>query len=188
MKRGGPLRRVTPLRGDPAKVREFGQRGRGRLERVALARTQGFRRASSAEGPLTPAQWRKQVFDLSGGVCQISGARARDVDDPSFQAHHILPKRVLRERQWHGLVWDPRNALWLSADAHERLEHRAVSLSAQRLPVGVWAFLRELDALEGTEWATVRVLRDYPPAGCSRISQQEVCDGSGREWGRPQGA
>jgi hypothetical protein len=160
--RGKGLERRTELKADAEKVREFLRRGRDSAFRKAKPATSGFRRYSSAEGPLTPADWRKHAFDASDGRCIITGARARDADDPRFDAHHILPKRTLRARRLYGFVWDPRNALWLSGDAHERLEGRSVYLPHTRLPVTVWVFCSELDALDETQWATELVRRLYP--------------------------
>lgn len=183
MKRGEPLKRSKPLRADVAKVREFLQRGRGSLERSGdrpRART-GFRKATAAEGPLTPAQWRQAAHDASGGRCSISGTRALNADDRRFDAHHPLSKRVLRERRLLGYVWDPRNSLWLRGDVHAAHEFpgvRDTRIPAERLRPSVWEFCAELDALEGTQWATQLVLRAHPPAGFSRISQRRMDDGS----------
>jgi hypothetical protein len=163
LSRGKGLSRKSELKADVEKVREFMQRGRQDLQRSAKKSARsGFRRWTEAEGPLTPGEWRKHAFEASGGRCIITGARALDADDPRFQAHHLLPKRTLRSRGLFAFVWDPRNAVWLSNIAHELLEKRSVHLRYSRLPVTVWGFCRELDALEGTQWATELVRRAYP--------------------------
>lgn len=191
MKRGGPLRRSElkrgrELRADAEKVREFLRRGRGSLERAPLKRTGGMRRASRAEGPLTPAGWRQAVHDASEGRCLMTGTRSRDVDDPRFHPHHCLAKRELRARGLLGYVWDARNGIWVSADVHERHENASKRIPAERLPRSVWEFCSELDALDGTAWATALVLRVHPPAGLSGISHEEDQDGEGRERHRRQ--
>lgn len=172
MKRGKGLKRKTELRADVEKVREFMQRGRQPLERSELKkRGGGTRRASAAEGPLSPVEWRRAVFEASGGRCVISGSKARNADDRRFDAHHPLAKRVLRERGLLGYVFDSRNGLWVRADvhaAHERPGVRDGRIPAEALPASVWAFCSELDALAGTQWATDTVLRAHPPAGSSR--------------------
>jgi hypothetical protein len=173
MKRGGPLRRGrglerrSELRVDPDKVRAFVDRGRQELSRARA----GFRRYSEAEGPLTPREWQERVFYASGGMCIVTGARARDVDDPRFEAHHVVPKRILRERGLQAYVWDQRNGVWLTKRSHARQESAFERLPAQRLPLAVWAFCRELDRLEGTEWATALVQRAHPPAGRAGFSR-----------------
>lgn len=189
MKRGKPLKRRSGLKtrkrleADPEKVREFLRRGR-ELERSGFKRARsGFRRASSAEGPLTPREWWLAVFEASGGRCVMTGTRARDADDPRFHAHHPLAKRILRERGLLGHVWDPRNALWLRADvhaAHEQPGVRDSRVPAEKLGAGVWAFCSELDALEGSAWATELVLRAHPPAGSSRDLSRGATDGEGQ--------
>lgn len=174
------LNRSKRLGADPEKVREFLKRGR-QLERAALNRAGGMRRSSSKEGPLTPAAWRERVFELSEGLCVMTGARASHVEDRRFHAHHPVPKRTLRDRGLFGWVWDSRNGLWLRSDAHERHESASVRVPAEKLPASVWEFCAALDALEGTEWATMLVLRAHPPAGRSRVSHEEdVSDGEGK--------
>lgn len=167
MKRGKPLKRRRRLKADPETVREFMQRGRQELERAEL-KSRPKRRPR--EGPLTPAQWRQAAFEASEGRCIISGARAFNADDRRFHSHHILAKRDLRARKLHGWVWDPRNALWLRRDVHAQHELAVRRVPAMFLPASVWDFCDELDALEGSRWATELVLRAHPPAGHSRIS------------------
>lgn len=165
LRRSGGLKRTSGLRpGGNLKrsveaAREFLHRSRQPLRRTPL---RSRPKARTPEGPLTPAQWRQAVFEASGGACIISGARARDADDRRFHAHHILPKRELRARGLFGWVWDARNGAWLRADIHELHESPGVSSSrvpAAKLPGAVWGFCRELDELEGSEWATQLVLR-----------------------------
>jgi hypothetical protein len=166
VKRGGPLKRKTELRAKPEKVRAFVQRGRAsgarslRTSAIAAARIERPR-----EGPLDAASWRRAVFAASGGRCMITGARARDADDPRFHVHHPLPKGVLRARDLYAHVWDPRNGVWLSQRAHERHENATERIGWILLPASVWAFCREMDALDGTQWATMLVRRLHRVAG-----------------------
>lgn len=184
LKRGGELKR-SDLNRATERAREFLQRGRQQLERTEFKRQP---RPRPVEGPLSPAQWRVQVFEASEGMCIITGARARDADDRRFQVHHPLPKRELRARGLFGRVWDPRNGVWLRRDVHARHELAFAPVPYTRLPAGVWEFCAELDALDGTKWATDLVLRHHPAAGSSGVSHEEEPDGEGRGDGdRPEG-
>lgn len=189
MKRSKPLRRKTELRADPEKAREFEQRGRGQLgsdpektaafvqrgresgarslRESAVAGLRTRREVRAAEGPLDPATWRKCVHDASAGRCIITGTRADGHDDPHFEAHHPLPKRELRARGLHGHVWDARNGVWLVERVHERHESGTARIPRERLPVAVWEFAAEMDALGDGEWATAMIERLHPAAGSS---------------------
>jgi hypothetical protein len=161
VKRRKPLKRGRPLRGDPEKVREFLQRGRkAELKRSKLKARP--KREAPVEGPLTPEEWRRAVFVASGGRCVISGSVARDAEDRGFQAHHALPARELRARGLRDRVWDSRNGVWLARRVHERHESAVERVPRSALPASVWEFCRELDRLDGTEWATQLVLRLHP--------------------------
>jgi hypothetical protein len=165
MKRSG-IRRKTELRADPEKTREFVERGREagarslrESARVSIPETRKLR---AAEGPLSPADWRVAVYKASGGRCIISGARADGPSDPRFDAHHVLPKGELRARGLLQRVWDPRNGVLLAEREHQRHEGAFLRVPRSKLPAVVWEFAAELDALAGTEWATVRLERIYP--------------------------
>lgn len=163
LKSGKPLERGKPLRPDPAKVQAFLRKHGGIKRKPAPARP--------VEGPLSPAEWRKRVFDASGGRCIITGARARDVEDRRFHAHHVLSKRELRARRLHRYVWDARNGVVLRADVHERHENAFERVPHTALPGAVWEFCAELDALDGTSWATSLVLRLHPVRGARERSR-----------------
>lgn len=167
LKRTSSLARGKPLTADPKKAQEFIARGRSALSRSAgpSSRGGGMRRASAAEGPLSPEAWREAVYRQAGGRCMVTNARASNADDPTFDAHHVVPKRVLRARGLLDRVFEARNGVWLRADIHAAVENpgvRARPLTAEMLPAAVWEFASELDALEGTYWATELVLRAHP--------------------------
>jgi hypothetical protein len=158
LKRSGELKRTGGL-----KRSELGRKAE--VVRQELKRTGELVRKQTRrpkEGPLSPAEWRRAVFDASGGRCIITGARARDAEDRRFHAHHLVPKRELRARRLYGRVWDPRNGVWLRREVHMRHEDAIERVPAAALPASVWQFCAELDALEGTEWATRMVLRAHP--------------------------
>lgn len=177
------MKRGKPLRADPAKVREFLARGRGALSRYeplkrsgALKRSSAKRRIAEHEGPLTPAEWRRQVYELSGRKCIVSQTPSHDPYDRRFHAHHPLDKSTLRDRGLHAYVWDPRNGVLVLATVHMQHEYDG-SIARELLPARVWEFCAELDALDQTEWATARVERLHPPAGSSRIASPRRTDG-----------
>jgi hypothetical protein len=143
------------LRADPAKVREFVQRGRGQLARTDGPKRRPKRRPR--EGPLSPREWRCEVFRLDGGACRVSGRPGRDVDDKRFHCHHCIPKRELRNRGLYGSVWDPRNGVLLSASVHWRHEHAQERVAFEALPDRAREFASEL----GT-WAEDLLLRLHP--------------------------
>lgn len=142
----------------------------GELARSELKRR---RKPRPPEGPLSPAEWRKQVFllarsdprDPSGGWCVITRSRARDADDRRFHAHHPLPKSELRKRGYFNRVYDARNGLWCARRVHLRHEYPfddESRIPRSALPASVWVFCSELDDLEGTQWATELVFRLHP--------------------------
>jgi hypothetical protein len=181
------VKRSKPLRRDTAKAREFVERGRGRIKSDAEAaaaflrrgREAGARslRASSSaaakakparradEGPLSPADWRKAVYEASGRRCIISGARADDPFDPRFDAHHVLPKGELRARGLLQYVWDARNGVLLAERVHRQHTDAFLRIPREKVPPAAWEFAAELDARAGTEWATVMLERNYPTEG-----------------------
>lgn len=162
MKRSKPLGRDKSLtrgkgpRADPERTRAFVERGRRRLRRR--------RRDRSGEGPLSPREWRVQVFELSGGRCIVTGARARDAFDRRFHAHHPLEKELLPDEH----KWDPRNGVLVTVRAHERHTLAVDRIPRELLPARVWEFAREMDGLRpGTQWATEAVCRLHPIGGGS---------------------
>lgn len=171
------MKRRKPLRADPEKVREFLRRGRGGLERTEFKRDPAKalaakRAVRAAEGPLSPAEWREQVYELSGRTCVVSGSRANDAADPRFHAHHCVSADALRQRGLHAYVWDARNGVLVTAEVHMAHEHQGGEkrIPRSKLPASVWEFARELDRLAGTGWATAHVKREHPPAGISRAT------------------
>lgn len=189
------MQRKKRLGADPEKVRAFLARGRGSLKtrpkepaakgratlkrKVELARgslkdpskrSPAKRKVAPTEGPLTPAEWRRQVFELSGRRCIVSGSPSNDPYDPDFHAHHALGAQQLRKRGLHAYVWDARNGVLVSEIVHMEHEHHAPTIFAEHLPARVWEFAAEMDALVGTEWATAKVERQHPPAGKSRVT------------------
>lgn len=181
LKRKAELKRRQEFGRATDRAREAFQRGRvvarEELKRVELKRRPKKR---PPEGPMSPADWRRAVFNASGGWCKISRTRARDADDRRFHAHHPLPKSELRARGYFDRVYDPRNGTWLRRGVHLRHEAAVDRVPYTELPASVWDFCTELDILEGTRWATDLVLRYHPARGERGRSHEEDTDGEGR--------
>jgi hypothetical protein len=157
------LRRNTPA------AREFGQRGRVSGAKSLRESAQRAARAPRpVEGPLSPRAWRERAFESSGGACIVTGARAAHAFDRRFHVHHFVAAEALRDRGLHAHVWDPRNAGWVERQVH--LDHEwspRSPITLDLVPESAWQFAQEMDALDGTEWATVHVERFHPAAGSS---------------------
>lgn len=180
------MQRHRPLRADPEKVRAFLARGRGKLKRQSELKRSAIaakRKVAPNEGPLTPAEWHRQVFAASGGTCIVSSSRARGADDENFHAHHIIAAQQLRKRGLHGRVWDARNGLWVANAPHMAHEHTGGShrIARELLPAAAWAFAAELDALAGTQWASAYLERMYPAAGTRRSQSPRRTDAKERD-------
>lgn len=180
------MKRNKPLRADPAKVRAFVQRGRGGLERSGFRRSAAKalaakREVRALEGPLDPAEWRRQVFEASGRRCVVTGTRARDAADDRFHAHHPVSQDALRRRGLYGRLWDPRNGVLVAEEIHMGHEHTGgeARIPREKLLQSVWDFARELDAEDGTSWATEHVKRKHPAAGTRGILTRGATDGEG---------
>lgn len=178
MKRGGGPKR------DPEKTRAWQQRSReasplsrsaplepGEGLRRAGGRTglsRGSRRPRPPEGPLSPADWKRAVWQLAAGRCTVTGLPLSRVDDEfGDHAHHCIPKQLLRRRGLHHLVWDPRNGIALKRAVHEAHEYTPnARVPYEALPQRVRDFATELGP-----WAEDALLRYHPAAGTSGASE-----------------
>lgn len=156
-----PFDSRSELRPNPGKVREFLRRGQ-RSGAQSLDESRRRPKPRPTEGPLSPDEWRRRAWSASGGWCIITRTRADGPEDPTFDAHHVLPKRLLRRRGLYAYVWDPRNSLWLAQLAHGRHESGFERIPRVFVPPSAWAFVQELDELAGTQWATETIRRFYP--------------------------
>lgn len=165
--------REAGLSTDPIKLEEFIRRGRKRMTSRKVKRVT-FRAAAAGEGPLSPEEWRRQVAMATDLRCIVTGTRAADVFDPTFDAHHPLPKSELRARGLHAFVYDARNGVFVTERVHVSHEYGAGDedrISRGLLPAGVWEFAAEMDEHGRGKWATVMVERKHPAAGRSRSSR-----------------
>lgn len=105
-------------------------------------------------GPLSPGEWRKEVWRRCGGLCVMTGiAVPRDADHWIWHCHHPVPKQALAPQH----KYDPRNGIVLIRRAHERHESVTERVPAEKLPVDVFIFAKEMG---GT--AEARLLRQHP--------------------------
>lgn len=112
------------------------------------------------EGPLTPLEWKRRVFDQQrvrrGGpaLCAVTG---EPLDFTVDDAHHVLDKRLLRARGLHAVVWDPRNGMFIKANIHLGQTNGLRRITRDKISPAAWAFARERG-----EWAVQRLEADYP--------------------------
>lgn len=113
------------------------------------------------EGPLTPEEWKAEVWRRAGGRCAVTN---RWTPLMAGEAHHAVRKEALRRCKMHDLVWHPDNGVWLALRVHEAHESGARRVPRAKLPASVWRFARiaEERAGDGSEWATVAIERTHP--------------------------
>lgn len=117
-------------------------------------------KARPKEGPLTPSEWKRRVFDRQrerpGGpaLCAVTGEPLSFSTD---DAHHPLEKSLLRARGLHHLVWDERNGVGVKSFIHSGHTSRMKPIPRWALPSSVWDFAREIGP-----WAVARVEQAHP--------------------------
>jgi hypothetical protein len=140
------------------------QRESNQLARVGGKNvSEGLKRGSKPkpkEGPLTPAEWKRRVFERQrvrpGGpaLCAVTG---EPLDFTRDDCHHVLEKRLLRARGLHHLVWDERNAMFIKARVHTAHTSGLIRIPHDCVPASAFAFAREVG-----EWAVQRIETDHP--------------------------
>lgn len=142
MKRGGPLKRNTPLEADPEKARAFIERGRGSLkrsepaekdmatsDRVAMrrrvrAQRQAARRAAARRTPRI--EWDVKT---RASVCAVCGSSL------GVTGHHVIPLRMLKANSVDRSLWyDPRNHLALCQEPSPQRCHQRHENYTLRVP------------------------------------------------------
>lgn len=172
MKRTGLSRNPQSLRDWQQRSRETAAANAREKPRKPLAPISAGKKEAKAaqravEGPLSPPEWRREVWRLDGGRSVLSGERVdQEASSWVWQAHHGVPKRVLRDRGLFHVVYDPRNGMVLLAREHGRHEHRWVDGAGhshvvpwEKVPARVKAFARELG-----QWAEDELRRNHPSA------------------------
>jgi hypothetical protein len=84
------------------------------------------RQANPKRDPDAPLNFKTRVC---AEPCLIGG----DCDGP-LQAAHVVPKRVLKRRGLHRLLWDPANGIALCYRHHRRHDNGTEKIPAALLP------------------------------------------------------
>lgn len=105
-------------------------------------------------------QWRRQAVRAGCVMCRaypVSYAQrvAYGIDIRMMQAHHIIPKRHLKQEGLKDLIWDERIALGLCGYHHARHENYRERVPRSLLPKSVYQFAEE----HGLMWL---LDREYP--------------------------
>jgi hypothetical protein len=117
-------------------------------------------KAKPQEGPLSPSEWKRQVFERQrthrGGpaLCAVTGESLYFIAD---DAHHVLDKSLLRQRELFHLVWDARNGLAVKSIIHAGHTSRMRPIPRSALLPCNWEFAREIGP-----WAVARLEEKYP--------------------------
>lgn len=116
--------------------------------------------ARPTEGPLSPLEWKRRVFDRQrerpGGPALCAVTReplSFNVDE----VHHPLEKTFLRERNLHHLVWDERNGMAVLRRVHEAHTNRSRPIPRRFVPASAYQLARELG-----QWAVARIDEKHP--------------------------
>ncbi|HVJ27457.1 MAG TPA: HNH endonuclease [Vicinamibacterales bacterium] len=105
---------------------------RGKAAKAANAKRARQQRTRQGAGGETRG-WPATVFELYGTDCLSCGARAQ-------QAHHIVPKQVIRRRPYvplevkEQLLYDPANGFPICTRCHEKHELAVERLYFSMLP------------------------------------------------------
>lgn len=112
------------------------------------------------EGPLTPAEYKRRVFERQrerlGGpsLCAVTGEPLSFHVD---EIHHPLEKTFLRERGLHEHVWDDRNGMAIKRAIHNGHTNRSCPIRRRFVPASAYQFARELGP-----WAVARIDEKHP--------------------------
>jgi|HubBroStandDraft_5_1064220.scaffolds.fasta_scaffold48264_3 hypothetical protein len=144
----------SPLKRNPAAIRDWVQASRKPLQRTKLKPIGPTGQAKLGEpvGPLSPGDWRREVWALCEGTCIMTG-EVFSLNSPNWDAHHCLPKQKLAPEY----KYDIRNGVVLSRQAHNRHELRFEVVPFEKLPTYCIEFASELGS-----WAVEALLRAHP--------------------------
>jgi hypothetical protein len=139
----------SPLKRNPAAIRDWVQASRKPLKPIGH---KGKIKLGEKVGPLSPGDWRREVWTLCEGMCIMTG-EVFALNSPRWDAHHCLPKQKLAPE----CKYDIRNGVVLSRQAHNQHELRFEVIPFEKLPPYCMEFASELGS-----WAVEALLRAHP--------------------------
>lgn len=146
----------SALKRNPAAIRDWVQASRKPLKRSKL-KPVGYRgkiRLGERVGPLSPSEWRYEVWRRCGGKCVMTGETVHPFGSIfEWSPHHPLEKQLLAPE----IRYDPRNGVVLIAKAHRRHTDAFERVPFEKLPDSCMDFAEE----QGS-WAVEALLRAHP--------------------------
>lgn len=148
------LERRKPLRRSPLK-RATSTLKRTRVNPIS-AKKRKERAADASQAAKEGAAFRRAIENHRCVVCGNNAAEAYAASGYGHEAHHGIPKSVLKRRGLKHLLWSPSNAICVCAEpCHRQHTQRVKTIPFHRLPFAVYAFAQEHDLLRELE-------REYP--------------------------
>jgi hypothetical protein len=141
----------SPLKRNPTAIRDWVQASRKPLKPVGH---KGKIKLGENVGPLTPSEWRAEVWRRCGGKCVMTGQSVSQYGTMfEWQCHHPLAKGLLAPE----VRYDPRNGIVLVPVVHMRHENAYQRVPFEKLPESCMIFAEK----QGS-WAVEALLRAHP--------------------------
>lgn len=120
----------------------------------------------------TPGDWHILVALDHDGRCAVTGVTSPHWDSPDFECHHIIEKKLLRQRGLGAWVWDRRIGVYVTTTVHAWFDDASDRcIPREVLHPCIWTLCAEIDEHQGTSWATEYVLDRYPIVGPERLAE-----------------
>lgn len=130
------------------------------------------RTIQAPEGPLSPKDWHIVVALDYSGRCAVTGAEAPHWDHDDWECHHVIEKKLLRNKGLQAWVWDRRLGVYLAKHVHRWYDDASDRcIPREVLPSGIWELCSEIDEALRSDWATTYVLDRYPIVGPLRLDE-----------------
>jgi hypothetical protein len=141
----------SPLKRNPVAIRDWVQASRKPLKPVGH---KGKIKLGETVGPLSPSEWRTEVWRRCEGKCVMSGLPVSLYGSIfEWSPHHPLEKQLLAPE----IRYDPSNGVVLTAVAHRRHTDAFERVPFEKLPPYCIEFASELGG-----WAVEALLRAHP--------------------------
>jgi hypothetical protein len=112
------------------------------------------------EGPLTPSEWRRRVWDRQRekpGLPALCAVTGEPLSWNADEVHHPLDKRLLRAKGLSHRIWDERNGMAVKRQVHLDHTSRMRPIPRRFVPASAFEFAREIGL-----WAIARLNEDHP--------------------------